>query len=89
MAEVRLPPKLREFQAKQGAFVPPPGLPLARVIETKQVVHMVDDPERLSPATKLGGAASHLAVPMLKDGKVVGAIYIYRQEVKPIHRQAD
>ena len=41
------------------------------------------DPERLSPATKLGGARSHIAVPMLKDGKVVGAIYIYRQEVKP------
>jgi GAF domain-containing protein len=34
-------------------------------------------------ATKLGGARSHIAVPMLKDGKVVGAIYIYRQEVKP------
>ena len=83
VAGVRLPPKLREFQAQRGAFVPPPGLPLARLIETKQVVQMLDDPERLSPATKLGGARSHLAVPMLKDGKVVGAIYIYRQEVKP------
>ena len=44
---------------------------------------MLDDPERLSPATRLGGARSHVAVPMLKEGKVVGAIYIYRQEVKP------
>ncbi len=41
------------------------------------------DEERLSPATKLGGARSHIAVPMLKEGKIVGAIYIYRQEVKP------
>jgi transcriptional regulator with GAF, ATPase, and Fis domain len=83
VAGVGLPPKLREFQAQRGAFVPPPGLPLARLIETKKVVHMLDDPERLSPATKLGDARSHIAVPMLKDGKVVGAIYIYRQEVKP------
>ena len=82
-AGVGLPPKLRQFQAQRGAFVPPPGLPLARLIETKKVVHMLDDPERLSPATRLGGARSHIAVPMLKEGKVVGAIYIYRQEVKP------
>jgi hypothetical protein len=83
VAGVGLPPKLREFQAQHGAFVPPPGLPLARLIETKKVAHMLDDPERLSPASKLGGARSHIAVPMLKEGKVVGAIYIYRQEVKP------
>jgi GAF domain-containing protein len=29
------------------------------------------------------GARSHLAVPMLKDGELVGAISIYRQEVQP------
>jgi GAF domain-containing protein len=51
---------------------------------------MLDDPERLSLATKLGGARSHLAVPMLKEGKVVGAIYIYSQEVKAfIDKQID
>jgi GAF domain-containing protein len=83
VAGVGLPPKLHEYQAQRGAFVPPPGLPLARLIDTKKVVQMLDDPERLSPATKLGGARSHLAVPMLKAGKVVGAIYIYRKEVKP------
>ena len=83
VAGVGLPPKLREFQAQRGAFVPPPGLPLARLIETKKVIHMLDDPEQLSPATKLGGARSHIAVPMLKERKIVGAIYIYRQEVKP------
>jgi hypothetical protein len=83
VAGVGLPPKLRKFQAQRGAYVPPPGLPLARLIHTKKVVQMLDDPEGLSPATKLGGARSHLAVPMLKEGKVIGAIYIYRQEVKP------
>jgi GAF domain-containing protein len=83
VAGVGLPSKLREFQAQRGAFVPPPGLPLARLVETKKVAHMLDDPDCLSPATKLGGARSHIAVPMVKEGKVVGAIYIYRQEVKP------
>ena len=63
--------------------MPPPGLPLARLIETKKVVHMLDDPERLSPATRTRRRPDHIAVPMLKDGKIVGAIYIYRQELKP------
>src|SRR5262249_59586449 len=44
-AGVGLPPKLRKFQAQHGAFVPPPGLPIARLIETKKVVQMLDDPE--------------------------------------------
>jgi hypothetical protein len=33
-----------------------------------------DDPEGLSPATKLGGARTHIAVPMLKEGKIAGRI---------------
>ena len=41
VAGVGLPPKLREFQAQRGAFVPPPGLPLARLVETKKVAHML------------------------------------------------
>src|SRR5262249_17817213 len=82
-ATFNVPAPLADYQAKTGAFVPPPGLPLARLVETKKVAHMLDDPEGLSPATKLGGARTHIAVPMLKEGKIAGAIYIYRQEVKP------
>src|SRR6516162_5277935 len=82
-AAFNVPAPLADYQAKTGAFVPPPGLPLARLVETKKVAHMLDDPEGLSPATKLGGARTHIAVPMLKEGKIAGAIYIYRQEVKP------
>src|SRR5262245_3510814 len=33
--------------------------------------------------TKLGGARTYYAVPMLKENKLVGAIIIYRQEVRP------
>ena len=82
-ANFNVPAPLADYQKKVGAFVPPPGLPLARLVETKKVAHMLDDPEGLSPATKLGGARAHIAVPMLRDGKIAGAIYIYRQEVKP------
>src|SRR5262249_22284378 len=82
-ANFNVPASLADYQVKTGAFVPPPGLPLARLVETKKIAHMLDDPEWLSPATKLGGARTHIAVPMLKEGKIAGAIYIYRQEVKP------
>src|SRR5262249_46513760 len=36
-----------------------------------------------SPSAKLGGARSHIAVPMLSENEVIGAIIIYRQEVRP------
>ena len=35
------------------------------------------------------GARSTVAVPMLKDSELVGAILIYRREVQPVHRQTD
>jgi GAF domain-containing protein len=82
-ANFNVPAPLADYQVKTRAFVPPPGLPLARLVETKKVAHMLDDPEGHSPATKLGGARTHIAVPMLKEAKIAGAIYIYRQEVKP------
>ena len=35
------------------------------------------------PIAKLGGARTLLVVPMLKDDELIGAIVIYRQEVRP------
>src|SRR5207247_3194903 len=50
-----------------------------------QVVHNVDDAaaKTPTPAARLGGARSLVSVPMLKDGELVGAITIYRTEVRP------
>jgi GAF domain-containing protein len=66
-------------------FTPPPGNPLGRMLHTKQLVHSVDaaseDSKPLS--AQLAGARSHIVVPMLKDNELVGAITIYRQEVRP------
>jgi GAF domain-containing protein len=65
---------------------------LGRVASTKQTVHIVDlhaepafakrDPLRVATAD-LGGVRSMLNVPMLKDGELIGAIGIFRHEVRP------
>jgi GAF domain-containing protein len=67
-------------------------IPLARLARTKQVVHLSDLRaeqsyiERDYPIValiELAGARTYLAVPMLKENELVGAIAIYRQEVRP------
>ena len=52
---------------------------------TKDVAHTADEAAEPQPgmAAKLGGARSAMYVPMLKDDELVGAIVIYRQEVRP------
>jgi GAF domain-containing protein len=64
---------------------------LLRVAETKQVVQIADVREDVAsnPAdkdaaafAKVSGVRTLLMVPMLKDREVVGAIVIYRQEVR-------
>jgi signal transduction histidine kinase len=69
-----------------------PQVPLNRVLKTRQVVHLLDlrtdeaylakDP-RIVDLVEVGGARTFLAVPMLKEGEIIGAINMYRQEVRP------
>ena len=84
VAGVDTPPALLEFQKKRGPYLPKSGTLLDRVLQTREVAHSPDyaaEPIRGNAAT-LGGARSTVAVPMLKDSELVGAIIIYRQEVK-------
>jgi GAF domain-containing protein len=84
-AEVGTPAELVEFQRQRGPFQPEPGTHLNRVIRTKQVSHSADaaaEAVLIAPA-KYGGARSIVTVPMLKDDVLIGAISIYRQEVRP------
>jgi len=74
---------LVEFHQKRGAFQAVPGTPLHQLWQTRNVVHTADDAGGPSSSARLGGARSHLAVPMLKDDALVGSIIIYRQEVRP------
>jgi GAF domain-containing protein len=70
---------------------PPPDAPLGRVAITKQVVHIVDIKTTRSYierhpwllADHLAGYRTILAVPMLKESELIGAIVIFRQEVRP------
>jgi two-component system NtrC family sensor kinase len=76
----------------EGPFIPGPNTGLGRIATTKQVVHIADimaesgrverDPLRIATAQILQ-ARTLLAVPMLKEKELVGAIVIYRQEVRP------
>ena len=84
VAGVDTPPALLEFQKKRGPYLPESGTLLDRVLQTREVAHSPDyaaEPVRGHAAT-LGGARSTVAVPMLKDSELVGAIIIYRQQVK-------
>ena len=44
---------------------------------------------RTSRSPNSAGARTIVVVPMLKEDELIGAITIYRQEVRPFHRQAD
>jgi GAF domain-containing protein/sensor histidine kinase YesM len=61
--------------------------PLGTVVRTKQKLHVADlaNEEQYSKSylVKLAGARTMVAVPMIKEGQLVGAINIYRQEVRP------
>jgi signal transduction histidine kinase/CheY-like chemotaxis protein len=80
-----VPAALAEFVLQDGTFQPSSGTPLDRLLRSKNAVHITDIKREhaSNPTAKLGGARSYLAVPMLNDDDVVGAMAIYRQEVRP------
>src|SRR5207249_10042472 len=82
-----------------GALGPGPNTGLGRLIASKTVIHIPDvtsgslyaerDPLRIATVEILQ-ARTLLAVPMLRGPELVGAIIIYRQEVRPFsHRQIE
>jgi GAF domain-containing protein/anti-sigma regulatory factor (Ser/Thr protein kinase) len=65
---------------------------LGRILRTKEPVHLPDAREgpgyksgdsAAKAVVEVGGARSYLLVPLLKDQEVIGAITIFRQEVRP------
>jgi len=78
---------------ERGAHQPSKQAPVMRVAKTKQTVHVADfttehayaverNPMAVAGA-EIAGIRTLLVVPMLKDDVLVGAIAIYRQEVRP------
>jgi len=84
-AQFNTPAAFLEALTRRASFKPTPGTPLDHVFRTKQAAHSADmAAEPVSGlAQKLGGARSLAAVPMLKNEALIGAILIYRQEVRP------
>jgi len=85
-------PAYTEYLQQQGYKRPGPETVVARIARTNQTVHIADlaasrgyverDPVVVT-AVELGGVRTMLGVPMLKEDKLIGAILLYRQEVRP------
>ena len=86
------PPAYAEYLRLTPVIKPLPGHAIGRVASTKEVAHIAD--VRLEPAyaenspvqigtVDLAGARTIVAVPLLKNEDLIGAIVIYRQEVRP------
>jgi GAF domain-containing protein len=85
-------PAYTEFLQQHGYKRPSPETVVSRIATTKQLVHIADlaasrgyaerDPVVVA-AVELGGVRTMLGVPMLKEGELIGAILLYRQEVRP------
>jgi GAF domain-containing protein len=86
------PPAYAEHR-KHSPFRAEQNNSVAQMITSKKVVHLLDaaanetyatrrDPTVVA-AVELGGIRSALIVPMLKEGELVGAFIVSRQEVRP------
>jgi len=96
ISKLGIPPAFAEY-LKRGPHRPPlnrvsPVTPVGRVIQSRQLVHLADyrtdqsyldrDPITVA-AIELGSIRTLLVVPMIKNDALVGAIVIFRQEVRP------
>jgi PAS domain S-box-containing protein len=87
-----LPPRFAEFAANPANRSGPGGATPRLMREGGRFVHVIDlkeeeayqsgDPYRRA-LVDIGGARTLLAVPLRKEGAMVGVINIYRQEVRP------
>ena len=85
VAQLNLPQALDEFLRKRGQAKAIPGSDMDNLYKSKQVVHTIDmlATPVPSPPARLAGGRTQLAVPMIMEGELIGAIVIYRQEVRP------
>jgi two-component system, NtrC family, sensor kinase len=84
-ADVGAPPEYTEFQTGRGPFRTNRGSQLDQVLRTKRVTHTPDYSAEpfIGRSARVAGARSSVSVPMLKDEEFVGAIQIFRLEVRP------
>jgi GAF domain-containing protein len=86
------PSSFAEYRKRQPLPLKP-NLPFARMVAARAIVHCADaaalpayveqhDTE-VAAAVELGGVRTFVAVPMLKENNLIGALIVYRQEVRP------
>jgi two-component system, NtrC family, sensor kinase len=95
VAMYNLPPAYAQSVAARSerGFRPHPLSTIGRALSTKRVVHTYDYPVEVAgykerdptcvDVVELGGVRTLVSVPMLKENTPIGAIQIFRQEVRP------
>src|SRR5262249_3493446 len=87
-----VPAKLAATRSSEYIVRFSPEAPFGRLVSTKRLVHVADirtEPtyktgfKPLVELAETGGARTLILIPMLKEAVLVGAIAIYRQEVRP------
>ena len=92
LATHNTPPAFAEAR-RNTPFRPGPDTPTGRMVATKGVTQVADlaaeprfteqDDRDVRFGVGVGGIRTLLSVPMLKEDELIGAITIYRQEVRP------
>ena len=79
-----------DYLRNEPVYRPKPKTGLGELMRAKKTFHLADvaalptHGDKLREATiNLAGARTLVGVPMLKENEVIGAIVIYRQEVRP------
>ena len=85
------PPALVEAR-RHTPLRPATNDPIGRMIKTQTVIHVPDAREEqayierepsIVVGVELGGVRTLVAVPMLKENELIGAVTVFRQEVRP------
>src|SRR5262249_56671299 len=96
ISKLGIPPRIAEYLQRgphrPALNRPSPLTAISRVVQSRQTVHITDyrvDPSYLDgdpltvAAVELAGIRTLIVVPMLKNNEPIGAIAIYRLEVRP------
>jgi GAF domain-containing protein len=90
-AAVHGEPRFAAWLQQRGPVRAPPDTPLGRLLRGERIFHIADAVDddayranaRYREMVDRGGLRSTLSAPLRKDGALLGAITVYRQEVRP------
>jgi len=80
-----------EWVREHGPFQPEPGTTMDRMLRGEDIIHIADIADDVPyragssrwAAVEIGGFRTSVQVALRKDGRLLGQIAIYRQEVRP------